>query len=251
MPVPDIRIAPDQRAWAQDTAALLHQLSLPILTARPRLLLTLSGGATPRLLYQALAAPPWNKTFDWSRIWFLFGDERCIPPDHPDSNYGMAKQALFDPLGISSAQVHRIEGERLNPESAASQYESVIRNLTHCAEPALPHLDVILLGLGEDGHTASLFPGTAALHDHTHVVTVGRSPHGITSRLTMTLGVINQANVVLFLVAGAAKAPIVRRVLEPRSEADRRLPAACVKPDTGRVIWLLDRTAASELTQYH
>jgi 6-phosphogluconolactonase len=122
--------------------------------------------------------------------------------------------------------------------------------VSQCAIPAIPQLDLVLLGLGEDGHTASLFPGTAALHDQTHLVTVGHAPKGVTLRLTLTLGVINRASVILFLVTGSTKAQIVRRVLEPRTNADRQLPAALVNPDQGRLIWLLDQSAASELTSF-
>ena len=176
---------------------------------------------------------------------FLFGDERAVPPDHADSNYGLAEAVLFRPLEIGLSQVHRMKGESPDLGQAAEDYERTIRDLTRCPAPEIPRLDLVLLGLGEDGHTASLFPGTAALLESNRLVTVGQSPKGIPSRLTLTLGVINRATVVLFLVPGAGKAPMVRAVLQPQTQTERNLPAAQVKPDNGRLVWLLDEAAAA------
>ena len=178
---------------------------------------------------------------------FLFGDERGVPPDHPDSNYGLALEALFRPLGIGPSQVYRMKGESADLSLAAADYERTVRALTQSLSPAIPRLDLVLLGLGEDGHTASLFPETPALSERNHLVAVGLSPKGIPSRLTLTLGVINRATVVLFLVTGADKAQTVRAVLQPGSQAERALPAAQVKPEDGRLIWLLDDDAAAAL----
>lgn len=245
---PDIRIAQDGRDWAHRTAELLHRISEQAIHDKGRLLIALPGGSTPKTLYQTLASPDWNERFRWPRITFLFGDERCVPPDHPESNYGMALAALFQPLGIDPEHVHRMRGENPDHESAAREYESTLRSVTRCADRDVPRLDLILLGLGDDGHTASLFPGTPALCEREKLVTVGQAPRGIPFRLTITLGVINRATVVLFLVTGSAKAPVVRAVLEPRSEADRALPAAMVAPGEGRLIWMLDQSAAAQLT---
>ncbi len=178
---------------------------------------------------------------------FLFGDERGVPPDHPDSNYGLALEALFRPLGIGASQVYRMKGESADLSLAAADYERTVRDLTHRPSPAVPRLDLVLLGLGEDGHTASLFPGTPALSERNHLVAVGLSPKGIPSRLTLTLGVINRATVVLFLVTGAGKAQTVRAVLQSQTQAEQALPAAQVKPDSGRLVWLLDDAAAATL----
>ncbi|MBH0189384.1 MAG: 6-phosphogluconolactonase, partial [Nitrospira sp.] len=138
-----------------------------------------------------------------------------------------------------------------DPEHAAQQYEAALRRLTNTAVPEPPRIDLILLGLGEDGHTASLFPGTTALQEQRRAVTVGHAPTGIGSRLTMTLGVLNRATVVLFLVAGPSKAGIVRAILEPDCAADRAFPAALVAPQSGRLIWMVDRSAAARLTILH
>ena len=245
---PDIRIAREGSEWAHEAAALVHASSEEAIASRGRFLLALSGGSTPKTLYQTLASREWKERFNWSRIFFLFGDERCVSPDHQQSNFAMAQTALFQPLGILSDHVYRMKGELPAPLAAAQDYEEALRRLTQCAAPDMPRLDLILLGLGEDGHTASLFPGTAALRDSTNAVAVSQAPTGITSRLTLTLGVINRATVVLFLVSGSGKAPIVRAILEPRGEADRIFPSSLVAPTDGRLIWMLDRSAAAQLT---
>lgn len=248
---PDIRIVADGREWAHQAAALVHAISEAAIAASGRFLLTLSGGATPKILYQTLAAPEWKDRFDWSRIFFLFGDERCVPADHPQSNFAMAQAALFQPLAIHLDHIYRMKGELSDPSAAAQDYGETLRRLTQCGPPDIPRLDLILLGLGEDGHTASLFPGTAALRDNTGVVAVGQAPTGVASRLTLTLGVLNRATVVLFLVSGSGKAPIVRAILEPRSEVNRLFPASMVAPTQGQLIWMLDRSAGAQLTIGH
>jgi 6-phosphogluconolactonase len=249
MPViPDIQIADNIQQWAQEAAAYLLSESEQAIRTQGRCLIALSGGSTPKTLYHVLASPEWKGRFDWSRIYFLFGDERCTPPDHPDSNFRMAQTTLFQPLNIRSDHVYRMKGEDDDPAAAAQVYEETIRHLTQCPGPDIPRLHVILLGLGEDGHTASLFPGTTALQERSRLVTVGHAPTGIRSRLTMTLGVLNHAAVVLFLVTGPGKADMVRRVLGPRSEADRSLPAARVSPDSGRLVWMMDQPAAALLS---
>ncbi len=244
---PNIRIAPDGHAWAQHAAELLRDVTRQAIKSRERCLLVLSGGSTPKTLYETLTRPEWRSELDWPNIIFLFGDERCIPPDHPDSNFGMASSALFTPLNIPGNQVFRMRGEQPDHATGARDYEDRIRTITSCPAPVIPRLDVVLLGLGNDGHTASLFPNTTALLDQSKLVTVGQSPSGIISRLTMTLAVINQANVVVFLVTGSGKAQTVRSILEPSTDADRRLPASMVRPERGRLFWLLDSSAAKEL----
>jgi len=245
---PDIRIAQDVQQWAQDTAAYLCSASQQAIQSHGRFLLALSGGSTPKTLYQTLASPEWNGRFDWPKIVFLFGDERCIPPDHPESNFRMAHATLFQPLNIQTDHIYRMKGEYESPMAAAQEYEDQLRTMTQCAAPHLPTIDLVLLGLGEDGHTASLFPGTAALQERSRVVTVGQAPTGVRSRITLTLGVLNHAAVILFLVTGQGKAPMVRRILKPETEADRSLPAARIAPDSGRLVWMLDQSAGAQLT---
>ncbi|NGZ02301.1 MAG: 6-phosphogluconolactonase [Nitrospira sp. WS238] len=232
--------------WAQRAAAFILTISEQAIQSTGRCVIALSGGSTPRTLYQTLRTPEWNTRFNWSRIVFLFGDERCVAPDDSDSNFGLAQRELFQPLNLPDDHVHRMKGEDPDPAMAAAEYEKILRDVTCCAEPRVPRIDLILLGLGDDGHTASLFPGTAALQEQSKLVTVGQAPTGIRSRLTLTLGVLNRAAVVLFIVTGAGKAEMVHRVIE--SDVEHSLPASRVLPDNGRLVWMLDQAAAQHLT---
>ena len=250
MPViPEIRTASNVHEWAQDAAAFIVSIGERAIRSNGRFVMALSGGSTPKALYQVLATSEWKARFDWSRVFFLFGDERCIPPDHPDSNFKMAHTSLFQPLNIHPNHICRMKGESQDPPAAAQEYEETIRRLTHSPPPTVPLIDLILLGLGDDGHTASLFPGSAALQEGKRIVAVGHAPTGIRTRLTLTLGVLNHAAVVLFLVTGSGKSQMVRRVLHPDSEADRSLPAAKISPESGRLVWMLDHSAAQQLQQ--
>jgi len=248
---PEIRIAADGGQWAHEAAAVVHSITTQAVETQGRALLALSGGSTPRALYRRMTEPPWKDRMPWRGLHFFFGDERCVPPDHPESNFAMANNELFQPLQIDPQRISRMEGESPDPAAAANIYERTLRTVAQCPPPAIPQLDLVLLGLGDDGHTASLFPGTDALGDRTHLVTVGQAPTGIRLRLTLTLGVINRASVVLFLVTDARKAPMVRRAAKPRTAADRALPAAQVSPESGRVIWMLDQAAAAQLDSRH
>lgn len=247
--IPEIRIAGSLHEWAQNAAAFIHSVSEQAINSHGRFIMVLSGGSTPKMVYQALAAPEWKARLDWSRIFFLFGDERCTPPDHPESNFKMAYTSLFQPLNVHPNHIFRMKGEDGDPRVAAQEYEGTIRRLTQSPSPKVPLVDLVLLGLGEDGHTASLFPGTAALQEQDKIITVGQAPAGIRSRLTLTLPVLNRAAVVLFLVTGAGKAEMVRRIIESESEVDRSLPAARISPKSGRLVWMLDQAAAQHLTK--
>lgn len=235
------------QGWLDQACGLFRDITGQAIQSQGSCVIALSGGSTPRALYGALTSTEWKAQCQWDRMIFLFGDERGVPPDHPDSNYGLALEALFRPLGIGPSQVHRMKGESAHLRLAAADYERTVRALTNSPPPAIPRLDLVLLGLGEDGHTASLFPETPALSERNHLVAVGLSPKGIPSRLTLTLGVINRATVVLFLVTGAGKAQMVRAVLQSQTQAEQALPAAQVKPDSGRLVWLLDDAAAAAL----
>ena len=241
-------LSDDVSAWASDAAALILSLQRRAVEDNGRFLVALSGGRTPERLYQRLASNSSTTRHEWRNTRFFFGDERCVPPDHPDSNYRLAEQALFKPLHIAADHIHRMKGEHPDPEVAARDYEGLLRTSTNAGSSGWPQLDLVLLGLGNDGHTASLFPGTDALRETRRCVTVGHAPVNPRLRLTLTLGVINQATVVLFLASGDSKAGIIKRILEPSQDADRQLPAALVRPERGRVIWLLDRPAAAKLT---
>ncbi len=246
---PEIRVAPAQPGWAMKAADIVRDLSTKAIGDHRHFLFALSGGSTPERLYKILASEPYSEQVDWSRTSFFFGDERCVSPDDPDSNYRLANQTLFAPLKISPDHIYRMKGEAADPEAAALDYERQLLSIDSAAGKEPPRFDLVLLGLGEDGHTASLFPGTQALCNRHRLVTVGQSPKGVPKRLTLTLSVINQASVVLFLAIGANKAGIVKRILEPEAEPDRQLPAAMIIPRNGRLIWLLDEPAATLLSR--
>jgi 6-phosphogluconolactonase len=246
MPAPhEIRVLKHESALAEGVADFLANTVEETLRRKPCVRLVLSGGSTPRRLYQTLARPEWAKRIDWTSVLLFFGDERCVPPDHPDSNYGMAKAALIDPLRIAPHHVMRMHGEA-EPDQAAPHYETTIREAFAQDQAAVPRFDLVFLGLGDDGHTASLFPASPALHEQTRLVVTTSSPIGISRRLTMTLPLLNAAEAVVFLVTGAAKASVLRRVIED-SKSTAPLPASHIRPTNGRLIWYVDRAAASAL----
>jgi 6-phosphogluconolactonase len=197
----------------------------------------LSGGSTPSKLYRLLGGADRANRVKWPHVQFYFGDERCVPPDHAESNFKLANDALFQPLGIDAAQIFRIEGEAGQPDLAARRYEETIRQQFG-----------IFLGLGDDGHTASLFPGSPALDEKVRAVVVSESPRGVTHRITFTAPLINHARSIVFMVTGLQKAPAVRAVLEDDTVNATHYPAKLIQPIEGHLIWYLDRAAASALT---
>ena len=190
--------------------------------------ISLCGGSTPAPVYEALADSP----LDWDNIEITFGDERCVPPDHEDSNFRMASDSLLDKVPLNESNVLRMKGE-LDPDDAAREYEDSLRERS--GREIYTH-DLILLGMGEDGHTASLFPGTAALNDDERWVVANHVPQKNQTRITLTFPIINAARKVLFLVRGEEKRAVVDRVLAGQSD----FPASLVDPENGSVTWLLD-----------
>lgn len=243
---PELHIFADIQELALKAASFFLSTGEQTIAERGRFLVALSGGSTPKALYSILTSPEYARRLDWNKVQFLFGDERGVSPSHTESNFAMANKNLFVPLGISSTQIHRMRGED-EPEAAALQYEDTLRRLTAAPSGQWPALDLVLLGMGDDGHTASLFPGTPSLDAHTRWVVPSLSPKGTRSRLTLTLGVINHASVVLFLVTGLNKAKIVRSVVARQSTDPGLYPAALVQPENGRLLWYLDQGAAAEL----
>jgi 6-phosphogluconolactonase len=218
-----------------------------------RFVLALSGGSTPRELYRLLAAPAYAARIEWPRTDVFWGDERCVPPDDPASNYRMAREALLDHVAVSADRVHRVRGEE-DPHAAAAAYEKTLRHVFATpidrprVEPAT-RFDLVLLGMGGDGHTASLFPGSPGLRERDRWVVADRVNATPPWRVTLTLPVINAATELVFLVAGADKATPLQRVLEgPR--AAEPLPAQLVAPTHGRLRWLVDRAAAARLARH-
>lgn len=212
--------------------------------ARGRAILALSGGSTPKGLYQRLAQ---ERSLPWDRVHLFFGDERSVPPDHPDSNYRMAKEALIDPLiaagALPAQNVHRVEAE-LPAAQAASRYEMVLKAFLG---PDLPVFDLILLGMGPDGHTASLFPHTAGLEERARWVIANPVPQLSTERITFTYPVLDAAREVTFLVSGAQKAEPLAQVLTSKTAQVADYPSKGVRPQ-GRLVFLVDKAAAAKLT---
>jgi 6-phosphogluconolactonase len=206
----------------------------------------LAGGSTPRRLYERLAAARGDAALPWAETHVWFGDERAVGPEHDESNHRMAREALLRHVPVPAAQVHRMEGER-DPDEAARRYEEALRREIPAGADGVPQIDLVLLGVGDDGHTASLFPGTAALDETTRLVAAPWVEAVGAHRLTLTYPALNAARAVLYLVAGDDKAEAARAVLEPRA-GEPRLPAAGVRP-SGQLVWLLDRAAAARLTR--
>lgn len=201
----------------------------------------LSGGSTPRRMHELLAEAP---GIDWSRVHVYFGDERSVPPDDPDSNYRMARETLLDRTGIPEPNVYRMRGE-IDPVDAAQEYQAELERTFGVKPPEFPRFDAIVLGLGTDGHTASLFPGTDALHERRRWVVANHVPQLGTKRITLTYPVLNNAALVMFLAAGTNKRDALRGVFGPADQ--ERPPAAHVQP-SGKVVWLLDADAGAALS---
>lgn len=198
----------------------------------------LSGGSTPRRLHELLAAEPYRSLMPWDRLNVFFGDERCVPPEHKDSNFAMAKSTLLARAPIPAEQVFRMRGEDVPPEAALA-YEADLKAFFRGRPPAF---DWVFLGLGDDGHTASLFPGSPALEEKSRPVVSNRVEKLNADRLTLTYPVLNAAKVVCFLVSGEAKAPVLKRILEEGGASG--FPAAGVRPATGDLRWYVDQPAA-------
>ena len=208
--------------------------------------LALAGGSTPRRLYELLATEPYRSRIPWRLLHVFWGDERCVPPYHPASNFRMAREALLARVPIPAANIHRVPTEYIDPHSVAASYERTVRAFFHLRGHAWPAFDVIVLGLGEDGHTASLFPRAPALHERHRIAlaTIGGKPH--VPRITLSIPVLNHAQHLLWLVNGMSKASIVRAVLAGPFRP-QEIPAQQIQPVHGAALWLLDRAAASQL----
>lgn len=241
---PIVRVSRDADAFADAAAAFFIESAIASVAEQGTCSIALSGGSTPRAVFARLAGDEAARLkVSWRQIDWWWSDERAVPPDDPDSNFRMAFESLLRHVPIDPARVHRLKGEA-EPVQAASEYERDIRAAFGAAAPEMPRFDLVLLGLGADGHTASLFPGTAALAERERLVVANDVPAMRTVRLTFTLPLINRARRVAFLVSGAEKASILARVLEgPRGV----LPAQLVAPDDGELVWIVDNAAARDL----
>jgi len=237
-----VEIFPDEARLAEAAADRFVTLVGTAIAARGRADVALAGGSTPRAMNALLAAPPRRAAVDWERVRFFFGDERTVPPDDPESNYAMNRETLFDPLGIPASRVFRMRGEA-DPPVAAAEYA---RLLAKELGPR-PRFDVLFLGMGPDGHTASLFPGTLQTVDDTQLVVANRVEKFSTWRITLTPHVINDARHVAITCGGAGKADALHAVLDGPRDLDT-YPVQLVAPVDGELHWLIDAAAAAKLT---
>jgi 6-phosphogluconolactonase len=239
----EIKVMSDNAELSREAVREFQQAAQSAIAGHGRFAAALSGGNTPRAVFSLLAKEH-ATDLPWDRIHLFFGDERYVPSDHPESNYHMANEALLSKVAIPAANIQRIRTE-LDQESAARDYEDRLRAFFGATDQHWPQFDLVLLGLGDDGHTASLFPGTAALVESSRLVVANWVEKFKTFRITLTFPVLNHASAVIFLVSGAGKAEILRDVLDPSGPA--RFPAQQVQPESGRMLWLADRAAAALL----
>ena len=237
---PEIKVLPDPSAVAAEAAERFIRAANEAIDLSDRFTVALSGGSTPKAMHALLAAEPLRSRVDWNKVQIFFGDERCVPPDHHESNYRMARETLLSKVPIPGDNVYRMRGE-IDPNEAAKEYGRMLKE-----KFADGGLDLVLLGLGEDGHTLSLFPGTAAVNETHHRCVANYAEHSTTGkswRITLTAPFVNRCREVIFLVAGANKAWALSQVLEgPRDP--QRLPAQLIEPASGRLTWLADAAAA-------
>lgn len=241
---PELKIVGTPAAIAEEAARVILDAALDAVSARGRFRISLAGGGTPRTTYERLTQPPFRDRMPWDRMWVFFGDERAVGPEHADSNYRMANETLLSRVPIPPGHVFRIRGEAEDPEVAATEYARALAGAFETRRGELPRFDVVLLGLGVDGHTASLFPGSPALKEvFRAVAAVHAGAAAIPQRLTLTLPVLTAAARVVFLISGAEKAKVVKAALVDGVA----IPATMVRPTDGRLLWILDRDAAALL----
>ena len=234
---PEIKVVPDAVEVAHEAAERFIAAANRAADEGRRFSVALAGGSTPKALYELLATDAYRSRIDWARVEVFFGDERTVPPDHKDSNYRMARETLLSKVPIPGDNVYRMAGER-DPNLAAKEYGQVLKE-----KFGEGGLDLVLLGMGDDGHTASLFPDTAALDETKHRCVANFVPKLNTWRLTLTAPFINRAREVILLVSGAGKAARLHEVLEGGPDP-RRLPVQLIRPEEGRHTWIVDAAAA-------
>jgi len=235
-----VRIFDDPSALMRAAADEIVSAARAAADERGRFTWALGGGSTPRALYRLLAGDPYRERMPWSAIHFFWGDERHVPPDHPDSNFRMAREAMLDAAPVPPENIHRVRAEEPDAQRAAAEYEAALRSFFVPAPGEFPRFDLILLGLGKEGHTASLFPESPVLRERERLVAAPWVEAQKTFRVTLTPPVLNHARRAMFLVSGEEKADALRAVLEGPREPER-YPAQIVE---GNRLWMVDRPAA-------
>jgi 6-phosphogluconolactonase len=235
-----------QDLFAAAAEEVIHAANQAV-AARGRFTIALSGGSTPRGLFTLLAANA-RSVLPWDKMFFFWGDERHVPPDDPESNYRMANESLLAKIPVAAANVFRIPAENPDAAAAALAYEQTLQKFFQLQPGEFPRFDLILLGIGPDGHTASLFPESAGLNEKSRLVIANWVEKFKTNRITFTYPVLNAARSIAFLVSGTDKAPALHAILEDETAPGERYPAKLVHPTDGKLIWFLDKAAASELS---
>lgn len=244
----DVRILADGATIAKRVAQEFVQAAQAAVKEKGSFTVALAGGSTPKTLYGLLVNDPALKAqVPWDGIYLFFGDERNVGPDHPDSNFRMATEAMISKAPIKPEQVTRIKGEYKDTEKAAAEYEEALRAGFTLREGQFPRFDLVLLGMGNEGHTLSLFPGTKALHENGRIVARNWIGKLFTERITLTAPAVNNSALVIFLITGADKALALKGVLEGPYEPEQ-LPAQMIQPANGQLQWLVDAAAGSMLS---
>ena len=241
----EVRVTDDLEALSREAAADVARRTEEA-ARHDRVSVALSGGTTPRRLYELLASEPYRTRVPWARLHVFLVDERCVPPDHPDSNFRMIHATLLSRVAVPAAHLHPIPVDHGDPPSVASAYEHTLRTFFQSDGEGGSSFDVVVLGLGEDGHTASLFPGSPAISEATRWVTstIGGIPR--LPRITLTIPALTRAKHLVWVVAGTRKASVLREVLEGANQG-RELPARQVRPRQGTSLWCVDRDASARL----
>jgi len=250
-----VRIYPDPAELALKAARGFARLADQYVVGSGRFSVALSGGSTPKAMFSLLAADPFRDTVPWGSIFFFWGDERCVPPDHQDSNFKMATDSLLSKVPVPAANIFRMRAELEDPNRAADEYTSTLtefflsgsRKSGTAPLSNVPRFDLVMLGMGPDGHTASLFPGTAALNVTDRIVVANYVEKFKAHRITLTAPTINNARNVTFLAAGADKAETLKQVLEGPYQPDL-YPSQMIRPKNGTLLWMVDKAAAQLLS---
>ena len=246
MPGPDLRTFASLEELSRAAAARFAEFCQERLARDSIFTAALSGGSTPKRLYEILGGPEFSGSIPWPRVHLFQADERCVPPDHAESNYRMIRETLLDRVRIPQSNVHRVQAELANPEESAEFYAQELNRMFRPKPGGIPNLDLVFLGMGPDGHTASLFPGSAALAERVKWVSANFVEKLHANRVTLTYPLLNAAREVIFLVAGHEKAETLRQVLEGPHEPER-LPSQGIRPADGRLSWYVDAAAAGRL----
>ncbi len=244
----EIQVFEDIAALSRGAAQMIIDVGNSAIRSSGRFTLTLAGGSTPKSLYALLASDEFRGRIDWSKVHFFWGDERSVPPIHQDSNFRMARETLLSKIGAPMTNIHRILSEKTVSSEAARTYAEELKRFFALVDGQWPRFDLVLLGMGPDGHTASLFPGTPVVHENAAMVDSPWVDKFKTFRITLTPPAINHAAHILFFVAGSDKAPALHEVLEGKFQPDV-YPSQIIQPVDGQLTWMVDRAAAGQLSR--